>query len=80
MNVVSNRKLQTHSGVKIENFWADVNYRGQSGKCGHIYHNSLSTSGDQALGELSTELVATNNDRENQNSVSSYSGLDIRTR
>ena len=40
MNVVSNRKLQTHSGVKIENFWADVNYRGQSGKCGHIYHNS----------------------------------------
>ena len=62
MNVVSNRKLQTHSGVKIENFWADVNYRGQSGKCGHIYHNSLSTSGDQALGELSTELVATNID------------------
>ena len=39
MYVVSNRILQTHWGVKIHNFCADVNYRGQSGKFGHIHHN-----------------------------------------
>ena len=39
--VVSNTKLQTHWGGKIHNFCAEnVNYRGQSGKFGHIYQNS----------------------------------------